>query len=199
MKLENLSRLRIKMVNFRLKKINGKNKSDRVNKLHFLVCLALLTFFVFRVNGYEKSYAYIKNERTLRISVLANTHWTDTGIDVVEGQEVYFKASGGISLQKGNPMAYCGPDGYDLKTVQQPIKDKNIGALIGKVVMLISIVVDEETGEEIRNELVEEFYIGSENNVEIPIGGRIFLGVNENVVEDNAGEFRVEMRLASFH
>ncbi|MEA3421573.1 MAG: hypothetical protein U9Q97_07855, partial [Acidobacteriota bacterium] len=59
--------------------------------------------------------------------------------------------------------------------------------------------VDEETGEEIRNELVEEFYIGSENNVEIPIGGRIFLGVNENVVEDNAGEFRVEMRLSSLH
>jgi len=199
MKIENLIRLRIKMVNFRLKKLNGKNELDRVNKLHFLACLALLTFFVFQVNGHEKSYADIKNKRTLRISVLANTHWTDTGIDVVEGQEVYFKASGGISLQKGNPMAYCGPDGYDLKTVQQPIKEKNIGALIGKVVMLISIEVDEETGEEIRNELVEEFYIGSENSVEIPIGGRIFLGINENVVEDNAGEFRVEMRLSSFH
>jgi len=199
MKIENLIRLRIKMVNFRLKKLNGKNELDRVNKLYFLACLALLTFFVFQVNGHEKSYADIKNKRTLRISVLANTHWTDTGIDVVEGQEVYFKASGGISLQKGNPMAYCGPDGYDLKTVQQPIKEKNIGALIGKVVMLISIEVDEKTGEEIRNELVEEFYIGSENSVEIPIGGRIFLGINENVVEDNAGEFRVEMRLSSFH
>jgi len=198
MKLENLIRLRIKMVNFRLKKLNGKNESDRVNKIYFLVCLTLLTFFVFQVNGHEKSYADIKNKRMLKISVLANTHWTDTGIDVVDGQEVYFKASGGISLQKGNPMAYCGPDGYNLKTVQQPIKDKNIGALIGKVVMLISIDVDEETGEEIRNELVKEFYIGSENSVEIPIGGRIFLGVNENVVEDNSGEFRVEMRLSSF-
>jgi len=186
------------MVNFRLKKLNGKNESDRVNKIYFLVCLTLLTFFVFQVNGHEKSYADIKNKRMLKISVLANTHWTDTGIDVVDGQEVYFKASGGISLQKGNPMAYCGPDGYNLKTVQQPIKDKNIGALIGKVVMLISIDVDEETGEEIRNELVKEFYIGSENSVEIPIGGRIFLGVNENVVEDNSGEFRVEMRLSSF-
>jgi len=187
------------MVNFRLKKLNGKNESDRVKKIYFLACLTLLTFFVFQVNGHEKSYADIKNKRTSKISVLANTHWTDTGIDVVDGQEVYFKASGGISLQKGNPMAYCGPDGYDLKTIQQPIKDKNIGALIGKVVMLISIDVDEETGEDIRNELVKEFYIGSENSVEIPIGGRIFLGVNENVVEDNAGEFRVEMRLLSFH
>ena len=80
-------------------------------------------------------------------SVLAEQGWTDTGLDVVEGQDVYFKASGMISLQKGNPMAFCGPDGYDLKTVQQPLSDKNIGALIGKVVYLISVEIDEETGE----------------------------------------------------
>jgi hypothetical protein len=88
-------------------------------------------------------------------------------------------------------MAWCGPDGMDRKTMQQPISDRNIGALIGKVVWLISIEVDEETGEEIRHEIIEKFYIGSADQVRMPISGRLFLGINENVVGDNSGEFEV--------
>jgi hypothetical protein len=102
-----------------------------------------------------------------------------------------FEASGVISLQKGNPMAYCGPDGYNLRTVQQPLRDKNIGALIGRVVFLVSVEVDEETGEETRNEIIEEFYIGEEIRMKMPLSGRLFLGINENVVGDNSGEYKV--------
>jgi len=126
-----------------------------------------------------------------RIIVLGNVDWTDTGLEVKEDQEIYFSAEKQISLQRGNPMAWCGPDGMDRKTMQQPISDKNIGALIGKVVWLISIEVDEETGEEIRHEIIEKFYIGSADQVRMPISGRLFLGVNENVVGDNSGEFEV--------
>jgi len=157
--------------------------------LNFLACLFLSTW------GQEEKGKDIKMEELHRISVLADVNWTDTGLDVVESQDIYFKATGGISLQKGNPMAYCGPDGYNLKTVQQPLSDKNIGALIGKVVHLVSVEIDEETGEEIREEIVEEFYVGSENRIEMPISGRLFLGINENVVGDNSGEYKVEIYL----
>ncbi|NIO48134.1 MAG: hypothetical protein GTN73_01650 [Candidatus Aminicenantes bacterium] len=126
-----------------------------------------------------------------RITVLGSVDWTDTGLEVKEDQEIYFSAQNQISLQRGNPMAWCGPDGMDRKTMQQPISDENIGALIGKVVWLISIEVDEETGEEMRHEIIEKFYIGSANQVRMPISGRLFLGINENVVGDNSGEFEV--------
>lgn len=136
--------------------------------------------------------------RTYNLSVPADRHWLDTGFDVRRGQVLSFSASGMISLQRGNPMAYCGPDGYDdLKTVQQPIQDRNIGSLIGRVVLLLSVEEDEETGEKIRNELIEYIYIGERNRVEIPIDGKLFLGVNELVTEDNNGRFQVEMRLIS--
>ena len=125
------------------------------------------------------------------IVVLGNVDWTDTGLEVKEDQDIYFSAQKQISLQRGNPMAWCGPDGMDRKTMQQPISDRNIGALIGKVVWLISIEVDEETGEEIRHEIIEKFYIGSADQVRMPISGRLFLGINENVVGDNSGEFEV--------
>jgi len=133
--------------------------------------------------------------RRFQVTVASEVSWTDTELDVREGEEVIFRAEGGISLQRGNPMAYCGPDGYDLRTVQQPIPDKNLGSLIGSVVQLISVEIDEKTGEEIRNELIEYFYIGSGSTVRMPLTGHLFLGVNEKLVGDNEGTFSVEIGL----
>lgn len=137
----------------------------------------------------------IKPQKVYRMTVLGKKTWTETGLDVSKGQIIHFEAEGGMSLQMGNPIAYCGPEGYSMKTVQQPVEDKNIGALIGKVVKLLSIEEDEETGEEIRNEKTELFYIGPENEVRMPLSGKLHLGINEDVTEDNDGEYRVKFYL----
>jgi len=129
------------------------------------------------------------------IDIPAHESWIDTGIDVTEGQEIRFRASGSISLQRGNPIAVCGPEGYNLKTMQQPLKDYNIGALVGRIVFLVSVEIDEETNEEIRNEIIETFYIGSKATVIMPIKGRLFLGINESLVEDNLGRFEVNLEI----
>ena len=67
--------------------------------------------------------------------------------------------------------------------------------MIGKVILLISVEVDEETGEEIRNEIVEIFNIGAQRLVAMPIDGNLLLGINELVVEDNGGSLLVEFDL----
>ena len=51
--------------------------------------------------------------------------------------------------------------------------------------------VDEETGEEIRDEIEEIFFIGSGARVTMPMDGRLYLGINENLVVDNDGVFHV--------
>jgi len=127
------------------------------------------------------------------MSVPSVRTWTDTGLDVEPGEEYLIKGTGGISLQRGNPTAFCGPDGYDLRTAQQPLLDKNIGALVGRVVQLLSIETDPETKKEFRHELIEVFFIGAESRVLIPIRGRLFLGINENVAGDNSGEFKASV------
>lgn len=129
------------------------------------------------------------------VTVMSNEGWADAGVEVFEGEVLLFQAEGVISLQEGNPIAYCGPEGYDLQTVQQPIRDRNIGALIGKIVKLLSVELDEETGEEIRHEQVEYFYIGKERRVAMPLTGHLYLGVNETVFGDNSGAFRVTVFL----
>ncbi len=125
--------------------------------------------------------------------VRGDVEWTDTGIDVSQNDELVVTATGGISLQRGNPTAYCGPDGYNMQTAQQPIPGKNIGSLVGRVVQLISVTRDPETNKEVRDELIEVFYVGSKARVLMPIAGRVFLGPNENVVGDNSGSFKVSI------
>ncbi len=128
---------------------------------------------------------------TKTVVVPGNAAWTDTEIEVIQGQEVEFAAEGKLSLQKGNPQADCGPDGYDLRTLQQPLTERNMGSLIGKVVIGITVIKDAKTGQEKTEEAAEFFYIGARSRVEMPAKGRLFLGINELVIGDNAGEFTV--------
>ena len=175
----------------------GIEQKYKLSSLRLLLILTLLftAFSHLKIQG--NGVRNPGESKVYRLIVAANKSWTDTGLDVARRQEVYFKAKGMISLQMGNPMAYCGPDGYNLKTVQQPLPEENIGALIGKVVCLVSVERDEETGEEIRNEIVEEFHIGEEKRVEMSMGGHLFLGINENVVGDNSGEYEVILVLTA--
>jgi hypothetical protein len=162
----------------------------------FLLVIVFILAALSALGSQEVSRMGLDPERIYSLLVPATTHWTDTGFDVKGGEELYFRASGAISLQQGNPVAFpCSPNGLDLKTVQQPLPEENIGALIGKIVLLLSVEVDEETGKETRNEIIREFYIGKNKRFAIPIDGRLYLGINELVVADNSGEFRVEMQL----
>ncbi|MHB8094113.1 MAG: hypothetical protein ACYDH0_04150 [Candidatus Aminicenantales bacterium] len=128
-----------------------------------------------------------------KLDIPGNAGWVDTGIEVVEGREFRFTAEGEISLQKGNPEAECGPDGYDMRGIQQPLPDRNLGCVAGKVSRVVSVRIDEKTGEEFREELIRYFYIGREQTAAMPIGGRLYLGVNEDVVKDNDGQFIVSI------
>lgn len=128
-----------------------------------------------------------------QLPVAASAGWVDTGLDVEAGRELEFHASGEISLQVGNSEALCGPAGLDLRSLQQPLPDQNLGALVGKVAQVVGVRKDEKTGEEIPDEIVRLFPIGPDRVCAMPLSGRLYLGVNENVVRDNSGEFSVSV------
>ncbi|HSA94895.1 MAG TPA: hypothetical protein VLJ16_02505 [Acidobacteriota bacterium] len=127
----------------------------------------------------------------IKATVPADAGWFDTGIDVVAGEELRFAASGEIDLQRGNPAAVCGPEGLDLVTVEQPVPNANLGALIGRITQLVASRIDEDSGQEVRDEIFILFVIGPDGSITVPFKGRLFLGINENGVKDNAGEFSV--------
>ncbi len=128
-----------------------------------------------------------------QMDIQASAGWVDTGLEVKEGEIYEIVATGTISCQQGNPVADCGPDGLDLQTVQQPLTGQNLGALVGKVVKVLSVRKDSETGEEIREEVTKVFFIGSYSRIEITLEGKLYLGVNDSVYADNSGHFTVSI------
>jgi len=130
-----------------------------------------------------------------KVQVAGAAAWTDSGLNVQKGQEYYFQAEGSVSLQKDNPIASCGPEGLALRTLQQPLPDQNLGALICKVREKVEVVEDKRSGERTGRDIGEMFFIGKENRIVFPAAGRLLFRVNENVTDDNDGAFEVKIYL----
>lgn len=112
-------------------------------------------------------------ERT--VTVRANAPWSDTGVDVRNGQEIYFEAAGEIRWGPGDRRD--GPDGERNSpfNANRPMPNRPAGALIGRI-----------------GESNDYFFIGTNPDaIRVRGSGRLFLGINDDVLTDNTGNFRV--------
>lgn len=109
-----------------------------------------------------------------KIVVPATLDWIDTGIELRKGQKIEFYSDGEICL-KNEPGNCCSPDGIAGRTsFWATMEAVNLGALIGKI------------GDE-----GEPFLIGSQKQGTIYGGGRLYLGINDSIHNDNSGYFNV--------
>lgn len=113
--------------------------------------------------------------QTRAIVVRAAEAWTDTGITVRAGDLLTFTASGTIRLS-GNADDVALPRGAKSgrQVADGPVPDGVAGALIARVGNSAPIVIGDQT-----------------RPVRMPGTGRLFLGVNDDHVDDNSGMFRV--------
>jgi hypothetical protein len=108
------------------------------------------------------------------VSVDARTHWTDSGIDVRSGQDVTFAAAGEV---RWGPNRRDGAAGERNSPVNQgrPMPYRNAAALIGRI------------GPD-----GDPFFIGDERQpIRMRASGRLFLGLNDDYLQDNSGALRV--------
>jgi hypothetical protein len=108
------------------------------------------------------------------VNVGASVPWNDTGIDVRSGQTLYFNASGEVRWGRDRRD---GPEGEDNSPYNagRPMPDRPGAALIGRV-----------------GESNDPFFIGRSNGgIRARSGGRLYLGINDEVLSDNSGTFRV--------
>lgn len=113
--------------------------------------------------------------REKQVIVSADVAWNDTGIDVRPGQTVYFEAQGQVTWGQGRRD---GPAGERNSPANpgRPMGNRNAAALIGKI----------------GNDSGDLFFIGDESGpVRLRGNGRLYLGVNDDVLTDNRGNFRV--------
>jgi Ca2+-binding EF-hand superfamily protein len=114
------------------------------------------------------------NDQALSVIVTNREEWTDTGIDVRAGDSLDITATGRV--QYSSQLAHVtGPDGTPSVTrPQAPMPNTAVGALVGRV------------GNS------APFFVGAKANaLRVPRAGRLFLGINDDILTDNSGEFRV--------
>jgi hypothetical protein len=118
------------------------------------------------------------DSRTVVVS--SRQPWTDTGIDVVGADFLWIRASGSIHFS-GNARDVAVADGAAGRaaTARAPMPNIEIGALIGRV----------GNG--------APFFVGSQaDGIRVPRGGRLYLGTNDDVLDDNRGDFRVSITVS---
>jgi hypothetical protein len=112
--------------------------------------------------------------RRRTIEVTGSEPWTDTGLEVRPGQELYFSPEGSLIWSAGHRD---GPGG-DVDSPhdnRRPIPGRPGGALIGRI----------GSGR-------DYFFIGTDRGpYRVRAPGRLFLGINDDYFEDNSGAFRV--------
>jgi hypothetical protein len=111
------------------------------------------------------------------VVVPSNVAWTNTRITVTRGQRLRFEPSGEVRLSfDASDVAHAGGAVTPRQNGNAPISTTPVGALIGRI------------GHG------QPFPIGdSTNTFDMPASGRLFLGVNDDHVEDNSGNFVVKI------
>jgi hypothetical protein len=104
--------------------------------------------------------------------VSANQQWSDSGIDVRAGQTIYFEAQGRVRWGRDRQDGPAGENNSP-SNPNRPMGNRNAAALIGRI----------------GNDM---FFIGDETGpIRMRSGGRLYLGINDDVLTDNSGNFRV--------
>ena len=107
--------------------------------------------------------------------VSADVAWNDTGIDVRAGQTIFFEAQGQVRWGRDRRDGPAG-ERNSPSNPNRPMGNRNAAALIGKV----------------GNGSTDYFFIGDESGpVRMRSAGRLYLGINDDVLTDNSGNFRV--------
>ena len=111
------------------------------------------------------------------VEVHGNQRWNDTGIDVREGQQLYFAATGEVRWGPRNRKDGARGERNSPTDHTRPLPDRPAAALLGNI----------GEGENI-------FFIGAElGPFRARQSGRLYLGINHGHLPDNTGSLRVKI------
>jgi len=112
--------------------------------------------------------------REREIDVAGSAAWTRTNVELRDGQELWFDSRGEVRWGPGRKDGPGGESGSP-RNPARPIPSRPGAALIGKI-----------------GESGDPFFIGNERGpIRVRGRGTLFLGVNDDYLQDNSGGFRV--------
>lgn len=115
------------------------------------------------------------------VRVQPKLRWTDTGLDVRAGDRITFDAEGSMVLSEGGTdTATAAGASSGRRAPDAPLAQEVAGGLIARI--------GEST----------PMFIGAQRTIQrAPVSGRLYLGVNDDHLDDNSGEYRVSVTIQS--
>ena len=111
--------------------------------------------------------------RERQVNVTAREQWSDTGIDVRAGQPIYIQSSGETRWGPNRRDGAAGERNSPYNA-GRPLPDRPAAALLGRI------------GDN------DMFFIGDQPGpFRVRSSGRLYLGINDDVLTDNTGALRV--------
>ena len=128
----------------------------------------------FEVSGGTPAAASGAGSQSVRVN--AQQRWTDTGLQVRTGDTVTFDASGQITMSD-NASDTATPAGSTTgrNAPDAPVLNQLAGGLIAQIGGFNPI------------------FVGNRRTITAPVSGRLYLGVNDDHLGDNRGEFVVNV------
>ena len=127
------------------------------------------------------------------IAVDGTKNWVDTNVDVRGGAKLRFTATGSVTYPadtsykgKGRTVGTFGPDGLPRGWAdlihQYAVRDAGHGAVIGRIGS---------------DAYAQPFLVGASKQFDVPVGGRLFLGINQSMADASAatGSFQVKIEV----
>jgi hypothetical protein len=100
--------------------------------------------------------------------------WTDTGLNVRAGDTITFDAQGTVRISNSrNDIAGVGGTLSGRREANAPLPNQVAGALIARIGNSPAL------------------FIGNRRSVRAPFSGRLYLGINDDYLDDNSGDFQV--------
>jgi YD repeat-containing protein len=130
----------------------------------------------FQAAGGSPATATAAAAATKTVRVNSQLRWTDTGVSVRAGDTITFNTQGQIQMSD-NAQDVAGAAGATSRRMAKdaPIGNIIAGALIGQIGGY------------------PPFAIGDQRSIVAPVTGRLYLGVNDDHLPDNRGEFTVTL------
>lgn len=117
------------------------------------------------------------NDQPRMVIVTNRQAWVDSGIDVRANDLLDISATGRVRYS-GRLNDITGPEGAPGNRANAPMPNRAIGALVARV------------GNS------APFFVGANGNgLRVPQNGRLYLAINDDILTDNSGEFRVTVRV----
>jgi hypothetical protein len=153
-----------------------------------ILALSLLALSMSDVSGpaaqAQAAPAKATSNKSYEVDVPATKEWVDTNIDVRGGAKLRFTAAGQITYPadesrtgKTRTRGTFGPDGLPRGFAdlihQYAVRDAGHGALIGRIGS---------------DSYSQAFLIGASKEYDVPVAGRLFLGINQSMSEASTAD-----------